>query len=101
VLEYDGDNEGRVQTDNEYKLTILLIYLVRTIKMFHIRNHMHCAGSHEFPIPTPTACATCMCASHMSAMRSQVIRLSPAYSQNPLDYLIVTISLSYLSFVLP
>jgi len=38
--------------DNKYKLTILLIYLVRTIKMFHIRNHMHCAGSHEFPIPT-------------------------------------------------
>jgi len=55
VLEYDGDNEGRVQMDNEYKLTILLIYLVRTIKMFHIRNHMHHAGSHEFPIPTRTA----------------------------------------------
>ena len=52
LLEYDGDNEGRVQTDNEYKLTIPLIYLVRTIKMFHIRNHMHHAGLHEFPIPT-------------------------------------------------
>jgi len=29
MLKYD---EERVQTDSEYKLTILLIYLVRTIK---------------------------------------------------------------------
>ena len=49
MLKYDG---GRVQTDSEYKLIILLIYLVRTIRMWNIKNHMYRAGSHELQIPT-------------------------------------------------
>jgi len=40
----------RVQTDGEYKLLILLIYLSRTIECETIKNHMHRAGSHEIPI---------------------------------------------------
>jgi len=43
---------GRVQTDDEYKLLILLIYLSRTIERETIKNHMHRAGSHEIQIPT-------------------------------------------------
>jgi len=43
---------GRVQTDGEYKLLILLIYLSRTIECETIKNLMHCAGSHEIQIPT-------------------------------------------------
>jgi len=31
-----GYNEGRVQTDSKYKLNILLIYLVRTIRTIKI-----------------------------------------------------------------
>jgi len=44
MLKYE---RGRVQTDGEYKLLILLIYLSRTIK-----SHMHHAGSYEIQIPT-------------------------------------------------
>ena len=44
MLKYEW---GRVQTDGEYKLLILLIYLSRTIK-----SHMHHAGSYEIQIPT-------------------------------------------------
>ena len=56
---------------------------------------------HNVMLCDLAAGAMCTRMLHMSAMRSQVIRLSPAHSRNPPDYLIVTISLSYLSFILP
>jgi len=46
MLKYE---RGRVQTDGEYKLLILLIYLSRTIEWETIKNHMHHAGSHPNP----------------------------------------------------
>jgi len=49
MLKYE---RGRVQTDDEYKLLFLLIYLSRTIEYETIKNHMHRAGSHEIQIPT-------------------------------------------------
>jgi len=38
-----------------FTVTMLLIYLFRTIKMWNIRNYIHCSGSHEIQIPTLTA----------------------------------------------
>ena len=46
MLKYE---RGRVQTDGEYKLLILLTYLSRTIEWETIKNHMHHAGSHPNP----------------------------------------------------
>jgi len=46
MLKYE---RGRVQTDGEYKLLILLIYLSRTMET--IKSHMHHAGLHEIQIP--------------------------------------------------
>jgi len=43
---------ARLQTDGEYKITTLLIYLFQTIGSETISNHMHCAGSHQIQIPT-------------------------------------------------
>jgi len=43
--------------DSEYKLSTLLIYLLRTIRDTKQRNHMHCAGSHETQIPTLNSCS--------------------------------------------
>jgi len=54
---------GRVQTDGEYKLLILLIYLSRTIECETIKDHMHRAGSHEVQISIgqdETRCAFAM-----------------------------------------
>jgi len=51
LLKYE---QGRVQTDGEYKLLILLIYLSRTLKSETMKNHMHYVGSYEIQIPTHT-----------------------------------------------
>jgi len=48
LLKYE---QGRVQTDGEYKL---LIHLSRTLKSETIKNHMHRVGSHEIQISTRT-----------------------------------------------
>ena len=41
-----------LQTDGEYKITILLIYLFQTIESETISNYMHRAGLHQIQIPT-------------------------------------------------
>jgi len=41
---------ARLQTDGEYKITTLLIYLFQTIESETISNHMHRAGSHQIQI---------------------------------------------------
>ena len=55
---------GRVQTDDEYKLLILLIYLSRTIEHETIKNHMHHAGLHEIQIPTESSLAISFAFAH-------------------------------------
>jgi len=45
----------RLQTDGEYKITTLLLYLFQTIGSETISNHMHRTGSHQIQIPTHKA----------------------------------------------
>ena len=49
---------ARLQMDNEYKITTLLIYLFQTIESETISNHMHCTGLHQIQIPTENLTGT-------------------------------------------